>query len=1120
MSAESASNSKQVKFIKGSTDVLVIAPHGVNVPGVNRDDSRADLVAAAIAEELGCSALINDCFKRTIRDYNTRNGAEQDKEFIGKLKSVLDADGYTLILWIHGYNEKKRLGLEKELKVKGSLDCIVGYGQGEPNRPTATKKTREKLISVLADHGIEAYFAVQSEECRQYCGHSLTNMNQWCRLQPEYKNKSKVESIQLEFKEPGFRQSDDEARQLGIRVANAIKAMVRPIVQKPDEALKETGPIEMANDAVNAPIDAESVQRDAEARAADALVNQEVDRQDTSEAEFIDGEATSIEPVNNEKPSTIQVTDTSDITEDKKVAKAFERLKSIFHKHFHNAMVEAGQYIIATFYDSDPIAALAKNSGKEQPQSIKNLIDMLRKASEQPKGNVPSLAWFYNAVNLAAHEAICEQKGFQTFRKLGHSHKLQLLHVPKLKGIPAADIKKDLSDIFEEKEQLAEYAFNKKELSVRDFRKYIKEQRAGSDEIDLAELPPLQDLKSLKRSDLVKLRNKAKGKIEANQRLIAMYGKSIQKLDTVLAEPGKGSANEKKRHQDWTKPENNINICNGCENDCLYCYSKSMAQRWKQVKSGEWPQMQIRQPDVDKPRKLHDDLVGFPTSHDITPTNIDAYLIVLGKLLRAGNEVLIITKPRFDCVKAICDASPFFKDKILFRFTIGAMDNDILRFWEPNAPNYEERKECLRFANEHGFRTSVSMEPMLDTVEIEQMIEDLRPFVTKDIWLGTMNHLKAISTGADEDLKAEIAKVEAGQSPEILVALYNTYQNDSLIKWKSDAWKIIQNAINRQFDGWEKVKIKNDSNVEVEAIAPVIISATRRSDIPAWHSDWFMERLRRGHLLSTHIQWQYVSFEKTRVIVFWTKNPQPIIKYLNELDDMNIGYYFTYTLTDYDEEGLEPNLPPLQERLDTFRELSGRISKEKVIWRFDPLVLTDTIDRDRLIGKVGHVMENLSGHTEKLVFSFFNPTDHKKVQRNLKKAGISAQEFSAEDKVYVAQHIVDMGKAHNIQTAACSEAMDLSLYGVAKNKCIDDDLMRRLFGGDKELISFLDQVKGKKHKGQREQCNCIKSFDVGVNNTCRNGCIYCYANVSQKAVENNFWRLSNDGEALLGLLQD
>ena len=319
----------------------------------------------------------------------------------------------------------------------------------------------------------------------------------------------------------------------------------------------------------------------------------------------------------------------------------------------------------------------------------------------------------------------------------------------------------------------------------------------------------------------------------------------------------------------------------------------------------------------------------------------------------------------------------------------------------------------------------------------------------------------------------------------------------------------------KHFQGWDKVKIVDDHGIEKEAIAPVIISATRRSDIPAWHIDWFMERLRRGYLLSNHMQRQYVSFKKTRVIVFWTKNPEPMFMHLKELDEMGIRYYFHYTLTDYDQEGLEPNLPPHKDRIFAFQQLSNKIGSENVIWRFDPLVVTDTIDRDRLILKVAMLMECLTGYTEKLVISFLDPTAHKKVKPNMSKAGITVKEFSDEDKAYVARHIAELANAYDIQVSSCAEGIDLSLYGIRQNKCIDDALMRRLFSQDDELFSFLDKIDGQKHQGQRKLCRCIPSFDVGKNNTCRNGCVYCYANVSQKAVEDNFDRLSVDREALL-----
>lgn len=220
--------------------------------------------------------------------------------------------------------------------------------------------------------------------------------------------------------------------------------------------------------------------------------------------------------------------------------------------------------------------------------------------------------------------------------------------------------------------------------------------------------------------------------------------------------------------------------------------------------------------------------------------------------------------------------------------------------------------------------------------------------------------------------------------------------------------------------------INNDAGEEHTATSSLIVSASRKTDLPAHHSNWFMERLRRGHLMVNFPSKRYISFDRTRLIVFWTKNPQPLMQHLDEIDAMDLNYYFQFTLNDYEQEDLEPNVPPLAERIDTFKKLSDRIGREKVIWRFDPLVLTDTIDRERLIGKIGSLMQSLAGHTEKMVFSFLHPAAHKKAERKLKRAGINAKGFSDDEKAYVAWHIAEMAAENGIQAAACAEAMDLA----------------------------------------------------------------------------------------------
>jgi DNA repair photolyase len=221
---------------------------------------------------------------------------------------------------------------------------------------------------------------------------------------------------------------------------------------------------------------------------------------------------------------------------------------------------------------------------------------------------------------------------------------------------------------------------------------------------------------------------------------------------------------------------------------------------------------------------------------------------------------------------------------------------------------------------------------------------------------------------------------------------------------------------------------------------------------------------------------------------------------------MGIGYYFLYTINDYEQEGLEPGMPALQDRIDTFKMLSDRIGKERVVWRFDPLILTDKISGQTLIDKVGSVMAQLAGYTEKMVFCFLDPVLYNG-RKKLKSVGYEARAFSDDEKAYVAKNIAKMSEEHGIQAAVCGEPVSLSEYGIKPNKCIDDDLIRRVFSQDAKLMAFLDSVNGLEHKGQREHCHCIPSYDIGTENTCRNGCVYCYANASETAVQNQLERI-------------
>lgn len=163
---------------------------------------------------------------------------------------------------------------------------------------------------------------------------------------------------------------------------------------------------------------------------------------------------------------------------------------------------------------------------------------------------------------------------------------------------------------------------------------------------------------------------------------------------------------------------------------------------------------------------------------------------------------------------------------------------------------------------------------------------------------------------------------------------------------------------------WSKISIKRDNGEVVEAQSPIIISASRSTDIPAFYADWFFNRLDRGYCAWTNpfngVQ-SYVSFAKARFIVFWSKNPYPLIPYIPILNKKNINFYIQYTLNDYVKEGLEKSVPPLEERIATFKKLVNILGKGHVVWRFDPLILTDKITVSDLLHKVEYIGNQLYG---------------------------------------------------------------------------------------------------------------------------------------------------------------
>ena len=273
----------------------------------------------------------------------------------------------------------------------------------------------------------------------------------------------------------------------------------------------------------------------------------------------------------------------------------------------------------------------------------------------------------------------------------------------------------------------------------------------------------------------------------------------------------------------------------------------------------------------------------------------------------------------------------------------------------------------------------------------------------------------------------------------------------------------------------------------------MIISASRRTDIPSYYSEWFFNRIKEKWVyvrnpMNIH-QVSKINLEPEVVdcIVFWSKNPKPMIDKLQLIKDY--FYYFQFTLNSYGQD-IEVNLPFKDERIETFKKLSDKIGPVRIIWRYDPILLNDKYNMSYHVDNFEKCASILKGYTEKVTFSFID--FYKRITENIKL--INAYEITTEEKNIIAEKFSKIAKENNLLIDTCAEDIDLSKYGIEHARCIDDRLITRIIGYN---------FTAEKDKTQRLECGCIKSIDIGEYNSCSNGCIYCYANYSHTLVEKN-----------------
>lgn len=257
----------------------------------------------------------------------------------------------------------------------------------------------------------------------------------------------------------------------------------------------------------------------------------------------------------------------------------------------------------------------------------------------------------------------------------------------------------------------------------------------------------------------------------------------------------------------------------------------------------------------------------------------------------------------------------------------------------------------------------------------------------------------------------------------------------------------------------------------------MIISASRRTDIPSLHTKWFLNRLKEEYVITQNPisknNFYKIPLNKNIVdiIVFWSKNPN--IDFLKEVKDLGYEFYLHFTITPYNKN-IERNIPDKNLLIRNFQIISKLFGKEKIIWRYDPIILNDDFDANYHLNNFKNFADSLNGYTDECIFSFVQI--YSKIKNNIKN-------INDDDKLLLIENMKEISEKNNIKLKSCSQ--DFDNIRVEKSACIDKERIQKILGYS---------IKEKKDKSQRKLCNCIESIDIGIYNTCTNGCIYCYAN--------------------------
>lgn len=289
----------------------------------------------------------------------------------------------------------------------------------------------------------------------------------------------------------------------------------------------------------------------------------------------------------------------------------------------------------------------------------------------------------------------------------------------------------------------------------------------------------------------------------------------------------------------------------------------------------------------------------------------------------------------------------------------------------------------------------------------------------------------------------------------------------------------------------------------------MILSVSRRTDIPRFYFDWFLKRLNEGYVLVRNpmnfhqVSRIELSPETIEFIVFWSKNPEPMLGRLDKLKPY--PFYIQFTINAYDDE-IEENLPSKKHLIETFKKLSEKTSPKQILWRYSPVLLTAKYTPEYHIDFFTDVAEQLRGYTEKCNLSFIDI--YLKIKKKMIEMGIKEPDF--EEKLYLSNAFKTIAETNGMKLGACGN-LDLEVSGIEKSQCIDGNLIADILGRD---------FSGGKDMNQREDCYCAPSIDIGTYDTCINGCKYCYANSAKSKAEKRFEEHDKNSPILCGELSD